>query len=132
LRPRDAARKVIVGIRPEAFEETGFAPGSSTIEVTPAVVEELGSETHLFFPVTAPPVTAEVLEQSDEATLLPDSKALFVARVGPTSQARVGVPLELAVNPARLHFFDARTGTRLPAEAEPEEAAPAEELAAAP
>jgi multiple sugar transport system ATP-binding protein len=130
-RPRGAPAKVILGIRPEAFEET-FAPGASTVEVTPAVVEELGSEAHLFFPVNAPPATAEILEKSDEATLLPESKTLFAARVAPATRARVGVPLELTVNPARLHFFDLGTGARLPMVAEAEEPAPAEELAAAP
>jgi multiple sugar transport system ATP-binding protein len=104
------------------------------LEVTPAVVEELGSEAHVFFPVDAPPVTAEILERAaeDEATLLPESKALFAARVGPATQARVGVPIRLAVDPARLHFFDPRSGARLPVDAEDREAAPAEELAAAP
>jgi multiple sugar transport system ATP-binding protein len=121
-RPQGAPAKVILGIRPEAFEE---APGSPTFEVTPAVVEELGSEAHVFFPVSAKPVTSEVLEDS-EATLMPDSKALFAARLSAETRAHVGVPLELAANPARLHFFDARTGIRLPV------AAPAEELAAAP
>jgi multiple sugar transport system ATP-binding protein len=126
-RPHAQAEKVILGIRPEAFEETA-APGSSTLEVTPAVVEELGSEAHVFFPVNAPPVTAEILErsESDEATLLPESKTLFAARLGAETMARVDVPIELAVNPARLHFFDVRSGERLPV------AAPAEQLAAAP
>jgi multiple sugar transport system ATP-binding protein len=122
-RPKGAPAKVILGIRPEAFEETA-APGSSTIGVTPAVVEELGSEAHVFFPVNAPPVTGEILEESDEATLLPDSETLFAANVGPATQARVGVPLELSVNPARLHFFDQQSGVRLPVAA-------AEELAVA-
>jgi multiple sugar transport system ATP-binding protein len=131
-RPRGTPTNLILGIRPEAFEEAGFGAGSSTIEVTPAVVEELGSEAHIFFPVTATPVTAEILErsESEEATLLPDSKALFAARLGPGTPARVGVPLELAVNPARLHFFDAGTGARLPVVGDAGDAAPAEELAA--
>jgi multiple sugar transport system ATP-binding protein len=124
-RPEGAPAKVILGIRPEAFEESA-APGASSVEVTPAVVEELGSEAHIFFPVNAAPVTAEILErsESDEATLLPESKALFAARLGPETQARVGVPLDLAVNSARLHFFDTSTGARLPTVA-------AQELAAA-
>ena len=124
-RPEGAPAKVILGIRPEAFEESA-TPGASSLEVTPAVVEELGSEAHIFFPVNAPPVTAEILErsESDEATLLPESKALFAARLGPETRARVGVPLDLAVNPARLHFFDTNTGARLPTVA-------AQELAAA-
>jgi multiple sugar transport system ATP-binding protein len=132
-RPRGSPAKVILGIRPEAFDEAALAPGLPTIRVTPAVVEELGSDAHVFFPVAAAPVTAEILEQSedDEATLLPDSKALFAARVDPATTARVGVPIELAVNPNRLHFFDAQTGLSLVAEPEPD-AVPAEELAAAP
>jgi multiple sugar transport system ATP-binding protein len=131
-RPQDSPTKVILGIRPEAFEETGGA--GSTLEVTPAVVEELGSEAHLFFPVDAPQVTAEILERSaeDEATLLPESKALFAARVGPGTHGRVGAPIRLAVDPARLHFFDTSNGARLPVAAEDRDAAPAEELAAAP
>jgi multiple sugar transport system ATP-binding protein len=124
-RPEGSPAKVILGIRPEAFAESD-SPGASTLEVTPAVVEELGSEAHIFFPVDAPPVTAEILEssESEEGTLLPESKALFAARLGAETRARVGVPLELAVNPARLHFFDTSTGARLPTEA-------AKELAAA-
>jgi multiple sugar transport system ATP-binding protein len=123
-RPRGAPAKLILGIRPEAFQES-FDPDAPTIEATPAVVEELGSEAHVFFPVDAPAVTAEILERAevDEATLLPDSKALFAARVEATTQARVGTPLELAVNPARLHFFDSSTGARLPVAAAQEVAA---------
>ena len=131
-RPQGAPAKVILGIRPEAFEESGSA-ASSTMRVTPAVVEELGSEAHVFFSVDAPSVTAEILENTpDERTLLPESNALFAARVGPSTAARVGVPLELAVNPSRLHFFEPATGARLALEAESTEPAPAEELAATP
>src|SRR5919109_486150 len=132
-RPQGSLAKVILGIRPEVFEEASFAPRAPTIEVTPAVVEELGSEAHVFFPVAAPPVTAEILEkgEGEEATLLPDTKALFAARVDPATSARVGVPLVLSINPGRLHFFDAQTGRTLLTEpaAEP---TPSEELAATP
>jgi multiple sugar transport system ATP-binding protein len=130
-RPKGSPDRVILGIRPEAFEEVGLGSEAPTLEVRPAVVEELGSEAHVFFPVEAPPVTAEILEKGDEATLLPDSKALFAARVDPATSARVGAPLRLAVNPARLHFFDPQTGRSLVAQPDPE-TAPAEELAAAP
>jgi len=123
--PEGAPANVILGIRPEAFEDTA-GPGTWTFDVTPAVVEELGAEAHVFFPVDAPPVTVEILEKAEEEALLPDSQALFVARVGAETQARVGAPLELSVNPAKLHFFDIRSGERLPV------AAPAEKLAAAP
>jgi multiple sugar transport system ATP-binding protein len=130
-RPKWSGGNVILGIRPEAFVEAGLERGLPTLTVTPSVVEELGSEAHIFFPVQAAPVLGDVLEKDEETTLLPESKALFAARVDPATPARVGVPLELAVNPRRLHFFDPRTGASLAAEPEPE-TAPAEELAAAP
>jgi multiple sugar transport system ATP-binding protein len=132
-RPQGAPKKVILGIRPEAFEEAGFSGTSSTFRVTPAVVEELGSDAQVFFPVDAPQVSAEILEKEpDETALLPESKALFAARVGPSTDARVGVPFELSVDSSRLHFFDPASGARIPVEAESAEPAPAEELATAP
>ncbi len=112
-RPAGSPPKVILGIRPEAFEESRFAPGAPSFQVTPAVVEELGSEAHVFFHVDSAPVTAEILRKGDESTLLPQTQALFAARVDARTTARVGQPLELAVNPARLHFFDNQTGANL-------------------
>jgi multiple sugar transport system ATP-binding protein len=107
----------ILGIRPEAFEDAAFAPGLPTIEVEVEVVEELGSDTHVFFQVDAPPITAEVLEASDDRLLASD-RALFTARVDSRSKAQVGQRLELAVDPARLQFFDPGSGARLHAAAE--------------
>jgi multiple sugar transport system ATP-binding protein len=130
-RPKLSSSKVILGIRPEVFEEATLARGLPTLNVTPSVVEELGSEAHVFFPVEAEPVISDVLEKEDEATLLPESKALFAAKIDPGTRAEVGRPLELAVNPARLHFFDAETGLSLVEEPK-EETVPAEKVAAAP
>jgi multiple sugar transport system ATP-binding protein len=122
-RLRGSPARIALGIRPEAFEDAALAAaGSPTVEVVPAVVEELGSEAHVFFAVDAVPVTAEVLAERGEAALLPESEALFVARVDARTQARVGEPLELAINPARLHFFDSQTGLSLLEEAEAEAA----------
>jgi len=115
--------RVVIGIRPESFEDAAFAPGLPTISVQVEVVEELGSDAHVFFHVDAAPMTAEVLEAGDEDLLVAD-RALFTARVDARTAARVGGRLDLAVDPARFHFFHAETGDRLDA------AAPAE-LAAA-
>jgi multiple sugar transport system ATP-binding protein len=128
-RPQGSPAKVVLGIRPEAFEEATFAPGAPTLRVTPAVVEELGSEAHVFFHVDAAPVTAELLLKEDEGTLLPESRALFAARVDARTAARVGAPLELAINTARLHFFDSETGLSLLREPD-ERQEPEKELAA--
>jgi len=66
----------------------------------------------------------------EEAALLPESRALFSARIDPRARTRVGEPLELALDPARLHFFDPDSGaTLLPDDAR--EAAPRAQMAPA-
>jgi multiple sugar transport system ATP-binding protein len=109
--------RVIVGVRPEAFEDAAFAdPSLPAIDVNVAVIEELGSDTHVIFPVDAPPVDSETLlvreEQDEELTLGGDS-AVFNARVDARSAAAQGERLRLAVDPARFHFFDPETGANL-------------------
>jgi multiple sugar transport system ATP-binding protein len=115
-RPKgDAGNRVVLGIRPESFEDAAFASGDlPRIEVQVEVLEELGSDAHVFFLVDAPRITAETLEASEEeATLLALEKALFTARVDARTRARVGDRMELAVDPERFHFFDPDTGDSL-------------------
>jgi multiple sugar transport system ATP-binding protein len=108
-----AGARVVLGIRPETFEDAAFAPGRPTISVHVEVLEELGSDAHVFFHVDAPPMTAEVLESASEDALLVTDRALFTARVDARTSARVGAELELAVDPTRFHFFDPADGSRL-------------------
>jgi len=108
-----AQDRVILGIRPEGFEDASFAGRLPTISAKVEVVEELGSDTHLFFFVDAPPMTAEVLESASEEGLLATDQALFTARVDARSAAAVGRTIELAVDPARFQYFDPATGARL-------------------
>ena len=121
--PLDPARRaatrsgrVVLGIRPESFEDAAFASGDvPTLDVEVAVVEELGSDAHVFFRVHAPPVTPEVLEAEgeDAARLVPEAHALVNARVHPATVARPGGSLRVAVDPRRFHFFDPDTGASL-------------------
>jgi multiple sugar transport system ATP-binding protein len=110
--------RLILGIRPEDFEDAKHAdPGLPTVDVVVAVVEELGSDAHVIFPIDAPSVKAEELkaaaEDEDEAKLLADDRALFNARVDPETSAKPGERLTLVVNPARFHFFDPASGEAL-------------------
>jgi multiple sugar transport system ATP-binding protein len=131
-RPKFGQGRVVVGIRPEAFEAVGFAPaGSVTITVVPVVVEELGSDAHVFFHVDAEAVATDVSGR-EEAALLPESKALLSARIDPRAPARVGEPLELALDSARLHFFDPESGLTLMPDAKGESALPPTLAPAAP
>jgi multiple sugar transport system ATP-binding protein len=117
-RPSGRSQDVVLGIRPESFEDAAFAPhGLPTVDVSVAVLEELGADSHTFFRVDAPRITAEMLEAQDEATLLAEPTALFSARVDPKTRARVGESLELAVDPSAFHFFDRDSGKALVADA---------------
>ena len=106
---------VILGIRPETFEDAAFAsPELPTIEAEVIVLEELGSDAHVFFHVDAARVAAGLDEEADEATdLVTDRGALLNARVDPRTTARVGDSTRLAFDPSRFHFFDAETGASL-------------------
>ncbi len=106
---------VILGIRPETFEDAAFvSPELPTIDTQVVVLEELGSDAHVFFRVDASRVAAGLDEEADEATdLVTDRGALLNARVDPRTTARVGDPIRLALDPSRFHFFDAETGASL-------------------
>jgi multiple sugar transport system ATP-binding protein len=111
-RPPDG--DVILGIRPEDFEDGAHAPGLPTIEVTVDVLEELGSDSYVFFTVAARSVAPQALDAVEDAHgLIPAAGSLFTARVDARTVARVGGRVELGVDPQRLQFFDRETGLRL-------------------
>jgi multiple sugar transport system ATP-binding protein len=109
--------RVIVGIRPQTFEDAAFAEGGlPQFDVEVAVLEELGSAAHVIFPLNAPPVDAvevRAAREGDEDVLAADAWLLFNARVDPRTHAQRGAPLRLAHDPARRHFFDPATGASL-------------------
>ena len=124
-RPRRGSSAVVLGIRPECFKDAELAPaGLPTIDTRIEVVEELGSDAHVFFHVDAPSVTAELLEaaEEDQVGLLAGEQALFTARVDARTTARPGADLRLAIDPTRFHFFDPQTGASLTTESAPEPA----------
>ena len=116
--PDGVGKQVVLGIRPEAFEDAAFAPGLPTIRTRVEVLEELGSDVHLFFHVDAPPISAEILEAAAGGGL-PDGRALFTARVDAQTAASVGESIDLAVDLRRFHFFDPETGARLSTDSAP-------------
>jgi multiple sugar transport system ATP-binding protein len=108
--------RVILGIRPETFEDATFAAAElPAIDVEVVVLEELGSDAHVFFRVDATRIAAETLGEDDDTTvdLVTDRGSLLNARVDPRTMAIVGGTLRLAVDPSRFHFFDPDTGSSL-------------------
>jgi multiple sugar transport system ATP-binding protein len=114
---------VIVGIRPEAFEDAVLAdPSLPQIDVHVEVVEELGADTHVIFTVAAPRVEVSDVREAagdEDAALVAVEGSLFTARVDPQTAARPGAQLRLALDPARFHYFDPETGLRLEESREP-------------
>jgi multiple sugar transport system ATP-binding protein len=118
-RPQGAAGRVILGLRPQDLHDARTAdPALPTIEVEPAVVEDLGSETNVIFPIDAPPVDVDAVraasDDNERAVLLAtDRRALFTAEVTESTDARPGTSLRLALDPSRFHFFDPDSGRAL-------------------
>jgi multiple sugar transport system ATP-binding protein len=113
-RPERGVERVILGIRPEAFEEASFgASHLPRIQVTAEVVEELGADAHVFFTIDAAPVAVEVREMEEAESLLAGAATLFTARVDPAAAVRVGEAVNLTVDPAHFHFFDVSSGASL-------------------
>jgi multiple sugar transport system ATP-binding protein len=109
---RDA--RVILGIRPEDFALA--ANGLPRIAADVSVVEELGSDTHVIFPVDAPRLRGAELgvdRDSDDDQLLAGTRTEFNARIDAHVHVRPGERLELSVDPSRFHFFDVDTGVAL-------------------
>jgi multiple sugar transport system ATP-binding protein len=110
--------RVIVGIRPEAFEDAQFsASGLPQLDAPVAVLEELGSDAYVFFEFDANPVVVEAAataDESEDTTLLTQrDRALFTARVDPRTAAEVGSTVRLTIEPSRLYFFSPETGESL-------------------
>jgi multiple sugar transport system ATP-binding protein len=111
--------RVILGIRPESFEDALLGdPALPSVEVEVAVLEELGSDSHVIFGIEAPRVEAEELraaaDNEDEA-LIADDHAVWNARVQSKTAARAGVRIRLAVDASHLYFFDPDSGASLTA-----------------
>ena len=107
--------RVIVGIRPEAFEDASLAdPSLPQIEVRGATSSRISAPTRIvIFQVDAPPVdVSEVREAAgDEDALLQVDKArLHRTRRSADVRARRAARSRCPSIRARFHFFDLATG----------------------
>jgi multiple sugar transport system ATP-binding protein len=96
-------RDVIVGIRPEDFEDASLVAGAngSCVDVDVALAEPMGAELIAHFPLPG-----SLAADSIGGMLGRNGDATLTARLSPLSTARAGRRLRLAVNVDRLHFFD--------------------------
>ncbi|MDQ3964551.1 MAG: sn-glycerol-3-phosphate ABC transporter ATP-binding protein UgpC [Actinomycetota bacterium] len=119
---RFANRKVIVGIRPQDFEDSNLATSSdrgATLKANIELVEALGTETLVHFNVDAPAVLTEDMKElaadvgADQLDRLEESakegRNEFVAQLDPRTRIQRGDEVELVVDTTQLHFFDPET-----------------------
>jgi multiple sugar transport system ATP-binding protein len=119
--PAGGSRKVVVGIRPEDFEdatiaaERGHTGSTFTTEID--VLESMGAESFAYFKVEAERVgseeLAELAQDSGRSEVPGGEPGEVVARIDAASQIRQGGKAKLWFNPHKLHLFDADTGAAL-------------------
>ncbi len=112
-------RDVIVGIRPEHFEDAQFADRGTPLrfKVKLDIVESMGSELYAHFDVKgAESVQSEQLDElAADAGMddVPGSGGHVVARLDAASAAEKGRELELALDTSRIMLFDPDGGSAL-------------------
>jgi len=101
--PRQAEGAVTIGLRPEHIEA---GPGAVTFVASPSLVESLGSEKYIYFDAPGDNPSPGSLKLSDE-----DRRGnRLIARLVNSGPVRIGEPVTLSFDPARLHVFDPATG----------------------
>jgi multiple sugar transport system ATP-binding protein len=117
----NVGRDVIVGIRPENFEDGALVPAESrhngiTFPATIDVVESLGSEKFVYFSKELGTVeTAELAELARDAGRAEGGATAetVVARLDPATTITEGQNAELWVDVRAVHVFDPATGRNL-------------------
>jgi multiple sugar transport system ATP-binding protein len=106
---KDVSGPVTVGIRPEGFH---VSPDGA-MDVTAAVVENLGSETIVSFVAQVEAASdADVRDRAqshdeEESILAGEGQTLMTARLVPPVRLHEGDSLRLAINLDKLYLFDA-------------------------
>jgi len=109
---------VLVGIRPEAFEDASLVTNEqrqrgSIVRVQVDVTEWLGNELYAYVPYEAP---EDVRNQLRDLSRELDSDLLrtqAVVALNPNSRIRDGQEAELWIDTAAIHIFDPATGLNL-------------------
>jgi multiple sugar transport system ATP-binding protein len=113
-------RQVIVGIRPEAFEDASLVGDDRdrgvTFTASIAVVESLGSEQFVYFD-TKGGIESEHLQELAEDVgredTGPSEEHTVVARVEAASRIKPGEDAQLWVDASKIHLFDPASGDSL-------------------
>ena len=105
-------QQIVLGIRPEAFEDSVYANKeefSEEINIEVSLLEQLGSDTYIHFYKDINPVQTEAIEEiladegEDISVLGTETK--FIARINPNASIVEGQNINLAIDPSKLHYL---------------------------
>ena len=110
-------KEIVLGIRPEAFEDSVYANKKEFTEelnIDVSLLEQLGSDTYIHFYKDINPVQTEAIEEiladeGEDISVL-GTQTKFIARINPNATIEEGQNINLAINPSKLHFFDPESG----------------------
>ena len=110
-------KEIVLGIRPEAFEDSVYANKkefSEEISIHISLLEQLGSDTYIHFYKDINPVQTEAIEEiladeGEDISVL-GTQTKFIARINPNATIEEGKNITLSINPSKLHFFNPETG----------------------
>ena len=110
-------KEIVVGIRPEAFEDSVYANEkefSEQVSIEVSLLEQLGSDTYIHFYKDIKPVQTEAIEEiladdGEDISVL-GNETKFIARINPNSTVEEGQKINLALDPTKLHYFDPDSG----------------------
>ena len=113
-------QEIVLGIRPEAFEDSQYANSkefSEKLNAKVTLLEQLGSDSYIHFYKDIKPVQTEAIEEiladeGEDITVLGDNTK-FIARVNPNSTVKEGGQITLAIDPSKLHYFDPSSGNAI-------------------
>jgi multiple sugar transport system ATP-binding protein len=114
-----AGNKVIMGIRPEDMEDATLLTNAAgrTFKAKVDITEALGSEVIVHFGVDAKQVSSDDASKKDDddnlSAIGTEHAATVVASFNARTTVRPGSLIDVAVDVARLHFFEMETGNRL-------------------
>jgi multiple sugar transport system ATP-binding protein len=108
-----SGRRLVLGIRPEGMDDAAIVDGpeGSTLTSVADLVEAMGADVMVHFPVDAEQARTEERETLDRESgrLRAPGGALLVGRFSPRTRIFVGQPITVRVDTEGLHFFDLDT-----------------------
>ena len=110
-------KEIVLGIRPEAFEDAIYANSeeyTEKININISLLEQLGSDSYIHFYKDIKPVQTKAIEEilADEGEDISSlgTQTKFIARINPNSSVKEGESIDLSIDSKKLHYFDPETG----------------------